>query len=216
MTTLLLAILTFIAKLDCEPQPGKMEGLELPSHPRLLFNRDGIAQLKERIERYDWAKARWDGIKQNADRLLAQPVELPLLGGNWWHWYACPKHGAALRTGKQIGEWQWEHICPVDNEILRSDPTRPERDYDGCVIMGAHGRWAQTVRELGLTYQITGDRRYAEKAKEILLAYAERYLIYPLHTIRGESKIGGGHVGPQTLDESVWLIPLCQGADLVW
>jgi len=48
------------------------------------------------------------------------------------------------------------------------------------------------------------------------MAYAERYLSYPLHTIRGEAKIGGGRVGPQTLDESVWLIPVCQGADLIW
>ena len=47
MTTLLLAILTFVAKLDCEPQPGEMEGPELPPHPRLLFNHDGIAQMKE-------------------------------------------------------------------------------------------------------------------------------------------------------------------------
>jgi hypothetical protein len=69
---------------------------------------------------------------------------------------------------------------------------------------------------LGLAYQITGDRRYAEKAREILLAYAEKYDDYPLHTIRGEAKIGGGRVGPQTLDEATWLIPFCQGADLVW
>ena len=214
--TLLLTTLTLATKLDCEQQPGEMKAMELPAHPRLLFNSDGIAQLKERINSCDWAKARWDGIKRNADQLLAQPVELPPRGGNWWHWYVCPEHGAALRTGKQIDKWQWEHICPVDNEALHSDPNRPDRDYDGCVLMGAHGRWAQAVRELGLAYQVNGDERYAKKAGEILLAYAERYLTYPLHTIRGEPKIGGGRVGPQTLDESVWLIPFCQGADLVW
>jgi len=31
--------------------------MELPEHPRLLFSRKGIAELKERINRYDWAKA---------------------------------------------------------------------------------------------------------------------------------------------------------------
>ncbi len=30
------------------------------------------------------------------------------------------------------------------------------------------------------------------------------------------SRIGGGTVGPQTLDKAVWLIPFSQGADLVW
>lgn len=216
MNTLLLVTLTCAVNPDGEPQPGEMKELEFPSHPRLLFNRDGLAQMRQRINCHDGPETRWNGIKRNADRLLTEPVELPLRGGNWWHWYACPKHGAALRTGKQIGKWQWEHICPVGDEVLRSDPMSPDRDYDGCVLMGEHGRRARTTLELGLTYQVTGEKRYAEKAKEILLAYAEQYLTYPLHTIRGEPKIGGGRVGPQTLDESVWLITFCQGADLVW
>jgi hypothetical protein len=67
---------------------------DLPQHPRLLFDRKGIEELKERIERYDWAKAHWDGVKKNAEAMLDKPVELPPRGGNWWHWYACPKHGA--------------------------------------------------------------------------------------------------------------------------
>ncbi len=191
-------------------------GMELPEHPRLLFSRKGIDELKERINRYDWAKAQWEALKHRADAALNEPVNLPPRGGNWWHYYACPKHGASLRTGKQIGEWQWEHICPVDNEVLQSDPTKPERDYDGVVIMGVHGRFANLVRDLGIVYQVTGDRRYAEKAKAILLAYADRYLSYPLHDIRGRAQIGGGLVGPQTLDESTWLIPMAQGADLIW
>jgi len=190
--------------------------MNLPPHPRLLFNREGIAQLNERINHYDWAKAQWDALKKRADAALKEPINLPPRGGNWWHYYACPKHGASLRTGKQIGEWRWEHVCPVDNEVLQSDPTKPERDYDGVVIMSVHGRYANLVRDLGIVYQVTGDRRYAEKAKEILLAYAERYLSYPLHNIQGKPQIGGGRVGSQTLDESTWLIPMAQGADLIW
>ncbi len=190
--------------------------MDLPPHPRLLLSRDGIAQLKERINRYERARARWDDLKRRADAALREPVNLPPRGGNWWHYYGCPKHGAILRTGKQIGEWQWEHLCPVDNEIFRGDPTKPERDYDGVVISGIHQRFANAVRDLGIAYQVTGDRSYAEKAKAILLAYARRYRDYPLHTIRGEARIGGGRVTPQTLDESTWLIPMAQGADLIW
>jgi hypothetical protein len=190
--------------------------MELPEHPRLLFSRKGIAELKERINRYDWAKTQWEALKRRADAALNEPINLPPRGGNWWHYYACPKHGASLRTGKQIGEWRWEHICPIDNEVIQSDPTKPERDYDGVVIMGVHSRFANLVRDLGIVYQVTGDRRYAEKAKAILLAYADRYLSYPLHDIRGKPSVGGGRVGPQTLDESTWLIPMAQGADLIW
>jgi oligo-alginate lyase len=209
----LLAIL--MAVLCAIVRKGVM-GMELPEHPRLLFSRKGIAELKERINRYDWAKAQWEALKRRADAALNEPINLPPRGGNWWHYYACPKHGASLRTGKQIGEWQWEHICPIDNEVIQSDPTKPERDYDGVVIMGVHGRFANLVRDLGIVYQVTDDRRYAEKAKAILLAYADRYLSYPLHDIRGKPSVGGGRVGPQTLDESTWLIPMAQGADLIW
>jgi len=209
-------LLTILMAMLCAIVGKGVTGMELSEHPRLLFSRKGIAELKERINRYDWAKAQWEALKRRADAALNEPINLPPRGGNWWHYYACPKHGASLRTGKQIGEWQWEHICPVDNEVIQSDPTKPERDYDGVVIMSVHGRFANLVRDLGIVYQITGDRRYAEKAKAILLAYADRYLSYPLHDIRGKPSVGGGRVGPQTLDESTWLIPMAQGADLIW
>lgn len=193
-----------------------MRAKPLPPHPRLLFNQQGIDEVKERIERCEWAKKRWHTLLQNGEEWLKEPVSLPPRGGNWYHYYACPEHGAALRTGQKIGEWQWEHICPVDNKRFRSDPSRPEQDYDGCVLMTVHGQLANRVRDLGILYRVTGNRQYADKAREIACSYAERYASYPLHTIRGEARIGGGKVGPQTLDESVWLIPMAQGVDLIW
>ncbi len=191
-----------------QPQP-------LPQHPRLLLDAAGIARLKARVETQPWS-AQWSAMRAGVDRSLRRPVVLPPRGGNWFHWYVCPVHGEHLIRGKQIGEWQWEHICPVGHEVYRGDPSRPERDFDGCVISGIHGNFANLVRENGLLYQVTGAAKYAARAREILLAYAARYLSYPLHNTHGEPKIGGGRVGPQTLDESTWLIPMAQGADLVW
>lgn len=193
-----------------------MRAKRLPPHPRLLFDEQSVGALKRRIERCEWAKKRWRNVQQNGEDWLNEHVSLPPRGGNWYHYYACPEHGAALRTGEKIGEWQWEHICPVDNKRFRSDPSRPEQDYDGCVLMMVHGQLANQVRDLGILYQVTGKRQYADRAREIACSYAERYASYPLHTIRGEARIGGGKVGPQTLDEAVWLIPMAQGVDLIW
>jgi hypothetical protein len=190
----------------------------LPPHPRLLFNADGIAHLKARVLTKDttaWA-AEWKNIQSRFDARLQEKIELPPRGSNWGHWYVCPKHGARLSTGKQTGQWQWEHICPVDQESVKSDPAQPERDFDGCVLAGIHDRYARDVQTAGILYQVTGDDRYLKRGRDILLAYADRYLSYPLHTIKGEPKIGGGRLSPQTLDESVWLIPAVQGADLLW
>jgi hypothetical protein len=171
--------------------------------------------LKQRIEQPSWT-AYWKSYRGGVDAALRQPIDLPPRPANCWHWYVCPKHGARLTTGKQIAPWQWEHICPADQEVLRGNPSRPDRDFDGCVISSAHDRYAGDVKRAGVVYQVTGDKEYADRARDILLAYAPKYRTYPLHTTRGQAQIGGGHVHSQTLDESVWSIPMAQGADLVW
>ena len=185
------------------------------THPRLLFSAEGIARLKGRIQDEKWA-GQWQAFQARYDARLKEKVELPLRGSNWGHWYVCPRHGARLTTGKQIGPWQWEHICTVDHEVILGDPSRPERDFDGCVLAGIHDRYAHEVQADGILYQVTRDDKYAKRGREILLAYADVYLSYPLHTTQGQARIGGGRLSPQTLDESVWLIPAAQGADLLW
>lgn len=179
--------------------------LSLPPHPRLLANAAELAAVRERMAELPWAKSLHDAEKRQADALLDRPVELPPRGGQWWHWYACKKDGARLRTVSPT-----EHRCPVCGEVYSGWP------YDDVILDREHNRLSRGLRSLGLMYQLHGDRRYAERGREILLAYAERYTQYPLHNIHGEEAVGGGRVGPQTLDESTWLIPMCQGADLLW
>ena len=189
---------------------------ELPPHPRLLLNRDGVEELKARVERHSWAKECWESVKKRADEALEREVELPPRGGNWRGWYACPTHGGSLRRGKQIEKWKWEHICAIGGEALLGDPSKTTTDFDGCGIVYVHEDWSNLVRNLGLAYQITRETRYARKAVEIALAYAERYKDYPLHNLHGLAHVGGGRVGSSTLDESIWLMSICQGLDLIW
>ena len=177
----------------------------LPPHPRLLLTQADLPAIKQRIAAQPWAKAQFDALKKQADDWLPQSVKLPERGGQWYHWYSCPKHGARLRT-----EGPTRHVCPVDKEVFTGYP------YDDVVLSNEHGRYANGIRVLGLAYQFTGDARYAAKAKEVLLAYAAKYQSYPLHNTRGEPKVGGGKVGPQTLDESTWLITVVEGADCFW
>jgi hypothetical protein len=187
----------------------------LPEHPRLLFNKAGVEALQKRVQKPEWS-AQWRAFQSTYDAGMNAAIELPPRGSNWYHWYVCPRHGARLATGRRTGPWTWEHICPTDNEILKSAPSNPKTDFDGFALASIHSRYATAVRDGGVLYQVTRDSRYAERVRAILLAYAAKYLDYPLHTINAEAKIGGGRVGPQTLDEAVWLIPMAQGADLIW
>jgi hypothetical protein len=189
--------------------------MALPAHPRLLLNADGIAQLKQRIATAPWAKASWAQLKANTEKALSSAVELPPRGGNWSHNYVCPTHGARLNQGRKIGPWQWEHICPVGDHVLRGDTSKATLDFDGNAITATHGAYAEQAVNDGLLYQVTGDQRFAARAREVLLAYAERYLKYPLHDNQGRSG-QGGRVASQSLTEASWLIDMAEGADLVW
>src|SRR4051812_9639673 len=205
---------------------ARADELKLPPHPRLLFNAEGIAHLKDRVSKDPWA-SQWKRFIAELDRKLDQKVELPPRGGNWSHNYVCPEHGARLSRGKQIGPWQWEHTCPVGPHTLKGDPSKPTLDFDGNAIASAHGDFAEELRNLGIAYQVTGEKRYADRARDILLAYADKYLTYPRHTNTGKpvtphgddnggSGGGGGRVASQSLTEASWMIQMVQGADLIW
>jgi hypothetical protein len=190
--------------LAAEPQSASIK-LNLPPHPRLMLTDAEIPGIKARFQQSDLLKKRYEDFLRSADAKLKRKLDMPPRGGQWYHWYACKTDGANLVTVSPT-----QHKCPACGAIYTGWP------YDDVVLSGIHGANGSAIRELGLAYRLSGEKKYAEKAKEILLAYADKYQSYPLHDKNGKAKVGGGHVGPQTLDEAVWLIAVCQGADLIW
>ena len=188
--------------------------LDLPEHPRLLFDAAGVDAFAAKMAQPEWAP-RWTALVESLDRDLAEPVELPPRGGNWSHNYACPQHGARLKTLARIGPWEWEHECPVGPHTLRGDRADARTDHDGNAIMSAHSSLAGQAINCGLAWQVTGERRYLERAREILLAYADRYLTYELHDNQGRPG-RGARVASQWLTEASWLVGPLQAADLIW
>ena len=72
------------------------------------------------------------------------------------------------------------------------------------------------MRTLGIAYAFSGKEAYAEKAREYLLAYVERYPKFKYHNIYNMPTRSGGRVFSQTLDEAVAVIPFVWGYDLVY
>ena len=173
-------------------------------HPCLLIARKDIAKIKAKIERLPWAEQTFDALKRRCDTWLKKTPQFPDRGSQWWHWYSCKKCGVRLKTKSKT-----EHLCRQCGEVYTGYP------YDDVVLSRDHKALANAIRDLGLVYVLTGNSAYAAKSREILMGYAERYLKYPLHDTRGKPTRGGGHVGPQTLDEAVWLIPVAQGFDCI-
>jgi oligo-alginate lyase len=174
-------------------------------HPCLLVTEAEIPGLLAKVNQLPAWKARFDALKGACDAWLNQTPTYPDRGSQWWHWYTCKKCGASLKTKSPT-----EHVCPDCGAVYTGWP------YDDVVLAGQHGRLAGAIRDLGLMYALTKNPAYAAKCREILLGYADRYLKYPLHDINGKPLKGGGHVGPQSLDEAVWLIPVAQGFDCIY
>jgi len=180
-----------------------MAGLPPRDHPSLLVTASEIAAIKRKIERQPWARKAFDKLMQSAERAMKRTVKLPPRGGQWWHWYSCPKCGTRLKT-----QGPTKHYCPTCKTYVTG------QKYDDVVLNRDHSFYARAIEDLGIAYQLTGEAKYAHKAGEILSAYAEKYLTYPRHNIHGKDALGGARVGPQTLDESTWLIPVVRGYDL--
>lgn len=183
---------------------GERAAVEADSHPKLLLTASQVEALRTRLREQPWAAGALKRVLGNADAWVDKPIKLPPRGGQWWHHYSCKKCGTTLETLSPE-----KHRCPTCKKVYTGEP------YDTVVLSREHSDLARACRDLGLAYQIREDARHAAKAREILLAYARRYMKYELHTIHGEKRVGGGRVGPQTLDEAVWLIPMVQGCDLV-
>lgn len=193
------------ASAPVTPLIAKDKPLNLPAHPRLLFSAADVPAMKDRAAKTEWGKAYAGALQTRGNEWLTRAIELPPRGGQYWHLYACSKDGASLKT-----ESPTRHVCPVCGKVYTGQP------YDDIVSGWQHSKLAEGARDLGLLYQLANDKRYAAKAREILLAYADRYLAYPLHNSSNEPKVGGGRVTCQTLNESIWLISMAQAADAIW
>ena len=174
------------------------------THPFLFGDAALFRRARERAERHDWARKQMASLVNQADGVAEADLVVPDEPGQWSHHYVCKACGSRL---KHVGG---KHECRRCHAEYSGWP------YDQVIAAWTHsGNW-RNVRTLGLGYALTGKEIYARKAREILLAYAERYPDYPLHNSRGRVSRSGARVFAQTLDESVSIIGVAWGYDLVY
>ncbi|MCY4255447.1 MAG: alginate lyase family protein [Gammaproteobacteria bacterium] len=156
-------------------------------------------------------------------RLFIVPILTALAVGGW------PQDGRAshprllLTAGDVANITATMHESPGFMRSLARTRTRVDRyfasDPDVPAPMDAGGGYSHeqhkrngiAIREAGIVYQLTGDRRYAGHARSLLLAYAELYPGLGEHPMKKEQ--APGRLFWQSLNESVWLVNAIQGYD---
>jgi oligo-alginate lyase len=176
----------------------------LPKDNYLLTNRTEIEAAKEKARKFVWARRALEEITSRAKQSLAIEVRIPERGGPNGL-YACTRDGFKLEDTANSAEFK----CPECNAVYKG---RFYREND-------HRKYSDAVLNLGLAYRLTDNREFATKAKEILLAYSDRYTKFSKHGEDGERRPNGAPNGArlfkQTLGESRWLVPIVWGYSLI-
>jgi len=184
--------------------------LELPQkHPYIALSENEIARVKTRGREY----ARWlEGIVSSADAHCAAPTVVPEQGDVYSMDYFCPDHGVPLQWR---ADFPHEHLCPAGGETLTG--AKLDQEWRINRDINAHRANRSALRTLGYAYVFTSEEKYAQKAREILLEYADKFPNYLWHSGRGQlvARGGGMRAAYEPLGEAAWLADMVQGYDLV-
>ena len=185
---------------------------EFPARPFVLVNDAELNSLRDELSRPGWKVDLFraerghpflptgTGIRANAALWLNRQIQIPARGGHSHHFYC--DDGDMLELPKNQVFLPGPYRCP-----------KCGRQYEGeqyeFGLRGMMHQWlSAAVHDLALVAQLERDPAFAAKAAEILLAYAKAYP--GPHT----AKTKGGILF-QSLNESMWVIPLAQAYDLI-
>jgi hypothetical protein len=180
--------------------------------PHLLLDKSDFVRLNQLARTQPWAAKQRQAILDEAaafpasyeKRFGLSTLELPPEGGQWLHYYACPDTGSLLEFHPPD-----QNVCPDTGKVFKGYP------YDHVVYMLRADALEKGALAEALAYRLTGEHVYAEKAVQVLKAYADKYLTYPMHDNQGKESQFGARVYSQTLDEAIWLIDLAWTYDLI-
>ncbi len=175
---------------------------ERDGHPMVAVTRDERTRLRRHRDRQP-VKARI----ARAEAALAREITYPPRGGQHNQWYQCEPCQMGLETVSDT-----KHRCPKCGKVYTGEP------YDDVIYSRIHGANLRVAADCAWAYAITGQRRFAEKARAILIGYADRYRSYPRHDAHRNPKPsrGGAHIKEQTLSEASMMVTLiAPAADLI-
>nr|AFV91542.1 alginate lyase 2B [Flavobacterium sp. S20] len=102
----------------------------------------------------------------------------------------------------------------VDAEMLLKIDVPLPKDFSGGYTHERHKKNFLIAQKAGALFQITGDKKYGNYVKEMLLAYTKLYPTLPLHP--QERSYARGKLFWQALNDANWLVYMSQAYDCVY
>lgn len=181
-----------------------IEPVDLPGESVLALTPADVRELRKRWLLETRAQRVLDKLIVEADEQASGPLFIPDDGGTWTNGYRCPDHGVFLEMVTLH-----QHRCPVDQKIWTG------KEFDSALATFLHLEASNQAWIQAMAYTLSGDQNYAQRVRDILLGYSQKYPGYPLHDESGNYYARGGKAFGQTLDEAIWLINLLRAYDLL-
>lgn len=178
---------------------------ERAAQPQVYNTPAELDALRKRVAEQGWASDAFAKVvKTEAEGWLARPLDQTMSHGAWSGDYKCPGTNTALQFDFSKPT---EHRCPIDGKVYTGEP------YNSAWVEIWHNNAASGASDLALTYQLLpasdpSRLKYAEKARDVLLYYADQFLSVPRNGLYGR-------VHYQSLDEAVSAIGLIDAYDLI-
>jgi oligo-alginate lyase len=158
-----------------------------------------MMNIREKTQQYAWCADSVDRMAGELDELLAAGVEIPGEPGGWWHQYVCPVHHTELQFDpleKDALEYRCLHGCSLEGE-----------PYRGAWLVFKHQSLARYALQAAAVYSASGESRYAQLGRFILVRYARQYPHYPVHP-EAQPWMLKGRAFHQALTEAIWATTL--------
>ena len=165
-------------------QPRMTQG-----HPCTLWDKEDIAHYKEMLKASKEMQAQLADLKTALDKRMVEPLGVPE-----------PRKGSD-------GKWLYpgDYFAPLPGF---------EKDDSGTRFRRRFTRDVETILDLGIVYALTGEAKYGEYGRKLLLAYAHGFPNYgppPSYNLRY-----GQGILTQLLDEGLMLTKAAFGYDLLY
>ena len=187
--------------------------ISFPQRPFVLLNQQELATLRDDLAKPGWKADLYRsdrgfaimssgrGVRANAELWLKRAIEIPARGGHFHHFFCAD--GDRLEVPADQRFVPGPYRCPQCGKEYRGEK------YEAALRRLVHTWLAQAALDLALVAALEHRPDCAAKAAEILSKYAAAYP--GPHT----DTVTGGMIY-QSLDESMWVIPLAQAYDLIY